>query len=92
MDQPVNNEFKNTANISLQLQTSPTDPPITITIVSNENIVIFHSRKSRCVYLPNLNCFFDGERFIRITPRNIRKYFWALDLVELIQKIKEIVV
>ena len=38
---PVTNEFKNTANISLQLQASPTDPPITVTVTSNENIVTF---------------------------------------------------
>ncbi|QWG32853.1 DUF11 domain-containing protein [Bacillus mycoides] len=74
MDQPVNNKFINTANISLQLQTSPAEPPITITIVSNENIVSFLPPNIERV-LPNLSCFFDGERFIRITPRNIRKYF-----------------
>ncbi|MBJ8070247.1 DUF7507 domain-containing protein [Bacillus cereus] len=74
MDQPVNNKFVNTANISLQLQTSPAEPPITITIVSNENIVSFLPPNIERV-LPNLSCFFDGERFIRITPRNIRKYF-----------------
>ncbi|WP_212934571.1 DUF7507 domain-containing protein [Bacillus hominis] len=74
MDQPVNNKFINTANISLQLQTSPAEPPITITIVSNENIVSFLPPNIDRV-LPNLSCFFDGERFIRITPRNIRKYF-----------------
>ncbi|SCB67402.1 DUF7507 domain-containing protein [Bacillus mycoides] len=74
MDQPVNNKFINTANISLQLQTSPAEPPITITIVSNKNIVSFLPPNIERV-LPNLSCFFDGERFIRITPRNIRKYF-----------------
>ncbi|MGH0430098.1 DUF7507 domain-containing protein [Bacillus hominis] len=74
MDQPVNNKFINTANISLQIQTSPAEPPITITIVSNENIVSFLPPNIDRV-LPNLSCFFDGERFIRITPRNIRKYF-----------------
>ncbi|MGE6309716.1 DUF7507 domain-containing protein [Bacillus cereus] len=74
MDQPVNNKFINIANISLQLQTSPAEPPITITIVSNENIVSFLPPNIERV-LPNLSCFFDGERFIRITPRNIRKYF-----------------
>ncbi|MBE7149444.1 DUF11 domain-containing protein [Bacillus mycoides] len=74
MDQPVNNKFINTSNISLQLQTSPAEPPITITIVSNENIVSFLPPDIDLV-LPNLSCFFDGERFIRITPRNIRKYF-----------------
>lgn len=73
---PVNNEFKNTANISLQLQVSPTDPPITVTVTSNENIVAFISDNPDET-LPNLNCFFDGERFIRVTPRNIRNYFWA---------------
>ncbi|MED0996910.1 cell surface protein [Bacillus mobilis] len=73
---PINNEFKNTANISLQLQVSPTDPPITVTVTSNENIVTFISENPDET-LPNLNCFFDGERFIRITPRNIRNYFWA---------------
>ncbi|WP_166702225.1 DUF7507 domain-containing protein [Bacillus albus] len=72
---PVNNEFKNSANVSLQLQVSPTDPPITVTVTSNENIVTFISDNLDEV-LPNLNCFFDGERFIRITPRNIRNYFW----------------
>ncbi|WP_144529721.1 DUF11 domain-containing protein, partial [Bacillus mobilis] len=73
---PVTNEFKNTANISLQLQVSPTDPPITVTVTSNENIVTYISENPDET-LPNLNCFFDGERFIRITPRNIRNYFWA---------------
>ncbi|SCC13493.1 DUF7507 domain-containing protein [Bacillus wiedmannii] len=73
---PVNNEFKNTANISLQLQVSPTDPPITVTVTSNENIVSFISENPDET-LPNLNCFFNGERFIRVTPRNIRNYFWA---------------
>ncbi|WP_410974039.1 beta strand repeat-containing protein, partial [Bacillus pacificus] len=73
---PVNNEFKNTANISLQLQVSPTDPPITVTVTSNENIVTFVPENPDET-LPNLNCFFDGERFIRITPRNIRNYLWA---------------
>ncbi|MCU5460027.1 cell surface protein, partial [Bacillus cereus] len=73
---PVNNEFKNTANISLQLQVSPTDPPITVTVTSNENIVAFISENPDET-LPNLNCFFDGERFIHVTPRNIRNYFWA---------------
>ncbi|PFI84559.1 DUF11 domain-containing protein [Bacillus cereus] len=73
---PVNNEFKNTANISLQLQVSPTDPPITVTVTSNENIVTFVSEKPDET-LPNLNCFFDGERFIRITPRNVRNYLWT---------------
>ncbi|MGG1845873.1 DUF11 domain-containing protein [Bacillus wiedmannii] len=73
---PVNNEFKNTANISLQLQVSPTDPPITVTVTSNENIVTFIP-KNPDETLPNFNCFFDGERFIRITPRNIRNYFWT---------------
>ncbi|MEK5042391.1 DUF11 domain-containing protein [Bacillus sp. FSL L8-0637] len=73
---PVNNEFKNTANISLQLQVSPTDPPITVTVTSNENIVAFISENPDET-LPNLNCFFDGEHFIHVTPRNIRNYFWA---------------
>ncbi|MCC2370069.1 DUF11 domain-containing protein, partial [Bacillus cereus] len=73
---PVTNEFKNTANISLQLQVSPTDPPITVTVTSNENIVTFVPENPDET-LPNLNCFFDGERFIRITPRNIRNYLWA---------------
>ncbi|MEG7842413.1 DUF11 domain-containing protein [Bacillus mobilis] len=73
---PVTNEFKNTANISLQIQVSPTDPPITVTVTSNENIVTYISENPDET-LPNLNCFFDGERFIRITPRNIRNYFWA---------------
>ncbi|WP_346988814.1 DUF11 domain-containing protein, partial [Bacillus sp. SW7] len=73
---PVNNEFKNTANISLQLQVSPIDPPITVTVTSNENIVTFVPENPDKT-LPNLNCFFDGERFIRITPRNIRNYLWA---------------
>ncbi|WP_305454945.1 DUF11 domain-containing protein [Bacillus mycoides] len=73
---PINNEFKNTANVSLQLQVSPTDPPITVTITSNENIVTFIPENPDET-LPNLNCFFDGERFIRITPRNIRNYFWT---------------
>ncbi|HDR8067739.1 TPA: DUF11 domain-containing protein [Bacillus cereus] len=73
---PVNNEFKNTANISLQLQVSPTDPPITVTVTSNENIVTFVPENPDKT-LPNLNCFFDGERFIRITPRNVRNYLWT---------------
>ncbi|MEK5122605.1 DUF7507 domain-containing protein [Bacillus sp. FSL R9-9492] len=73
---PINNEFKNTANVSLQLQVSPTDPPITVTITSNENIVTFIPENPDET-LPNLNCFFDGEHFIRITPRNIRNYFWT---------------
>ncbi|QWU44445.1 DUF11 domain-containing protein [Bacillus sp. NP247] len=73
---PINNEFKNTANVSLQLQVSPTDPPITVTITSNENIVTFIPETPNET-LPNLNCFFDGEHFIRITPRNIRNYFWT---------------
>lgn len=73
---PVNNPFKNTANISLQLQVSPTDPPITITVTSNENIVTFVPENPDET-LPNLNCFFDGERFIRITPRNVRNYLWT---------------
>ncbi|WP_433947898.1 DUF7507 domain-containing protein [Bacillus tropicus] len=73
---PVNNEFKNSANISLQLQVSPTDSPITVTVTSNENIVIFVPENPDET-LPNFNCFFDGERFIRIPPRNIRNYFWA---------------
>ncbi|PFT99487.1 cell surface protein [Bacillus thuringiensis] len=73
---PVNNEFKNTANISLQLQVSPTDPPITVTVTSNENIVTFVPENPDEA-LPNLNCFFDGERFIRITPRNVRNYLWT---------------
>ncbi|WOA59008.1 DUF7507 domain-containing protein [Bacillus mycoides] len=73
---PINNEFKNTANVSLQLQVSPTDPPITVTITSNENIVTFIPENPDET-LPNLNCFFDGERFIRVTPRNIRNYFWT---------------
>ncbi|MGN7193181.1 DUF7507 domain-containing protein [Bacillus mycoides] len=73
---PINNEFKNKANVSLQLQVSPTDPPITVTITSNENIVTFIPENPDET-LPNLNCFFDGERFIRITPRNIRNYFWT---------------
>ncbi|ASJ47968.1 MULTISPECIES: DUF11 domain-containing protein [Bacillus] len=73
---PVNNPFKNTANISLQLQVSPTDPPITVTVTSNENIVTFVSENPDET-LPNLNCFFDGERFIRITPRNVRNYLWT---------------
>ncbi len=73
---PVNNEFKNNANVSLQLQVSPTDPPITVTVTSNENIVTFIP-KNPDETLPNFNCFFDGERFIRITPQNIRNYFWT---------------
>ncbi|KLV15786.1 hypothetical protein ABW01_23080 [Bacillus anthracis] len=73
---PVNNEFKNSANVSLQLQVSPTDPPITETVTSNENIVTFVPENPDET-LPNLNCFFDGERFVRITPRNIRNYFWT---------------
>ncbi len=73
---PVTNEFKNTANISLQLQASPTDPPITVTVTSNENIVTFVPENEDEI-LPNLSCFFDGERFIRITPRNIRNYLWT---------------
>ncbi|PHD45525.1 cell surface protein [Bacillus toyonensis] len=73
---PIHNEFKNTANVSLQLQVSPTDPPITVTVTSNENIVTFIPENPDET-LPNFNCFFDGERFIRITPRNIRNYFWT---------------
>ena len=73
---PVNNEFKNSANVSLQLQTTPTDPPIIVTVTSNENIVTFIPENPDET-LPNLNCFFDGERFIRITPQNIRHYFWT---------------
>ncbi|PEL22344.1 cell surface protein [Bacillus toyonensis] len=73
---PIHNEFKNTANVSLQLQISPTDPPITVTVTSNENIVTFIPENPDDT-LPNFNCFFDGERFIRITPRNIRNYFWT---------------
>ena len=73
---PVTNEFKNTTTISLQLQVSPTDPPITVSVISNENIVTFVPENPDET-LPNLNCFFDGERFIRITPRNVRNYFWA---------------
>ncbi|MGS2749415.1 DUF7507 domain-containing protein [Bacillus zanthoxyli] len=73
---PIHNEFKNTANVSLQLQVSPTDPPITVTVTSNENIVTFIPENPDDT-LPNFNCFFDGERFIRITPRNIRNYFWT---------------
>ncbi|MGM2820266.1 DUF7507 domain-containing protein, partial [Bacillus cereus group sp. Bce001] len=73
---PVNNEFKNSANVSLQLQVSPTDPPITVTVTSNENIVTFVPENPDET-LPNFNCFFNGERFIRITPRNIRNYFWT---------------
>ncbi|PDY53373.1 DUF11 domain-containing protein [Bacillus toyonensis] len=73
---PIHNEFKNTANVSLQLQISPTDPPITVTVTSNENIVTFIPENPDET-LPNFNCFFDGERFIRITPRNIRNYFWT---------------
>ncbi|HIE8453667.1 TPA: beta strand repeat-containing protein [Bacillus cereus] len=73
---PVNNEFKNTANISLQLQVSPTDPPITETVTSNENIVIFVPENQDEI-VPNLNCFFDGERFVRITPRNVGNYLWT---------------
>nr|WP_268235140.1 hypothetical protein [Priestia taiwanensis] len=57
---PTNNEFDNTATATLQLQTSPTDPPIIVTIISNENTVLFVPG-----VLPNLTCFFDGERFIR---------------------------
>ncbi|WP_439875573.1 DUF7507 domain-containing protein [Bacillus mycoides] len=73
---PIHNEFKNTANVSLQLQVSPTDPPITVTVTSNENIVTFIPENPDET-LPNFNCFFDGEHFIRITPRNIRNYFWT---------------
>ncbi len=73
---PINNQFKNTANISLQLQVSPTDPPITVTVTSNENIVTFVPENPDET-LPNLNCFFDGERFIRITPQNARNYLWT---------------
>ncbi|MED3035628.1 cell surface protein [Bacillus thuringiensis] len=73
---PVNNQFKNTANISLQLQASPTDPPITVTITSNENIVTFVPENPNEAF-PNFNCFFDGERFIRITPRNVGNYLWT---------------
>ncbi|GMR65362.1 hypothetical protein BAC7755_20320 [Bacillus sp. MN7755] len=73
---PVNNEFKNTANISLQLQVSPIDPPITVTVTSNENIVTFVPENPDET-LPNFNCFFDGERFIRITPGNVRNYLWT---------------
>lgn len=73
---PIHNEFKNTANVSLQLQISPTNPPITVTVTSNENIVTFIPENPDET-LPNFNCFFDGERFIRITPRNIRNYFWT---------------
>lgn len=73
---PVNNEFKNTANISLQLQVSPTDPPITVTVTSNENMVTFVPENPDET-LPNFNCFFEGERFIRITPRNVRHYLWT---------------
>ncbi|MDA1801059.1 DUF7507 domain-containing protein [Bacillus cereus group sp. BY6-1LC] len=73
---PVTNEFKNTANISLQLQVSPTDPPITVTVLSNENIVTFVPENPDET-LPNFNCFFDGERFIRITPRNVRNHLWT---------------
>lgn len=73
---PVNNEFKNNANVSLQLQVSPTDPPITVTVTSNENIVTFVPENEDEI-VPNLSCFFDGERFIRITPRNIRNYLWT---------------
>ncbi len=73
---PVTNEFKNTADISLQLQVSPTDPPITVTVTSNENIVTFVPENPDET-LPNFNCFFDGERFIRITPRNVGNYLWT---------------
>nr|WP_240515004.1 DUF11 domain-containing protein [Bacillus cereus] len=94
INQPLDNEFKNTANVSLQLQTTPTDPPITVTITSNENIVTFIP-ENPVETLPNLNCFFDGERFIRITPQNIRNYSseytkLLLDLVAVIKKIKSL--
>ncbi len=79
---PVTNEFKNTANISLQLQASPTDPPITVTVTSNENTVTFVPENPDET-LPNFNCFFDGERFHTDYSSKCTKLPLDLDLVGL---------
>ena len=81
---PVNNEFKNNANVSLQLQISPTDPPITVTVTSNENIVTFIPKilmKHFQISIVSLTA-----NVLYALPSKYTKLLLDLDLVALINK------
>ncbi|MCC2454580.1 DUF11 domain-containing protein [Bacillus cereus] len=59
--EPRGGLIRNTARIRYTLQPDPTKPPISVDETSDPNIITFIGP----FVSPNLNCFFDGTRFIR---------------------------
>ncbi|HEQ3528317.1 TPA: DUF11 domain-containing protein, partial [Bacillus cereus] len=59
--EPRNGLILNTARIRYTLRPDPTKPPISVDETSDPNIITFIGP----FVSPNLNCFFDGTRFIR---------------------------
>ena len=59
--EPRNGLIRNTARIRYTLRPDPTKPPISVDETSEPNIIPFIGP----FVSPNLNCFFNGERFIR---------------------------
>ncbi|PGT61686.1 hypothetical protein COD86_02090 [Bacillus cereus] len=59
--EPRNGLIRNTARVRYTLRPDPTKPPIPVDETSEPNIITFIGP----FVSPNLNCFFNGERFIR---------------------------
>ncbi len=59
--EPQNGLIQNTARVRYTLRPDPTKPPIPVDETSEPNIIPFIGP----FISPNLNCFFNGERFIR---------------------------
>ncbi|CAM4234089.1 DUF7927 domain-containing protein, partial [Bacillus mobilis] len=59
--EPRNGLIRNTARIRYTLRPDPTKPPIPVDETTEPNIIPFIGP----FVSPNLNCFFNGERFIR---------------------------
>ncbi|EEM46784.1 hypothetical protein bthur0005_33210 [Bacillus thuringiensis serovar pakistani str. T13001] len=59
--EPRNGLIRNTARIRYTLRPDPTQPPISVDETSEPNIIPFIGP----FVSPNLNCFFNGTRFIR---------------------------
>ncbi|TKI94099.1 DUF11 domain-containing protein, partial [Bacillus wiedmannii] len=58
---PQNGLIRNTARVRYTVRPDPTKPPIPVDETSEPNIIPFIGP----FVSPNLNCFFNGERFIR---------------------------
>lgn len=59
--EPRNGLIRNTARVRYTLRPDPTKPPIPVDETTEPNIIPFIGP----FVSPNLNCFFNGERFIR---------------------------